>query len=209
MANHHATIPGADMTSRSSSSHRSASSARRRAQRYGLRVTMLALACTFAVAAMAATPDAAKTRAYIDHAWTSLTRSQTDCASLTDSKVTNHPVLYVPADQAMPPQVIEVGKRCSVEVKPLPRKIEQLGDIDATRLPKQGLLYLPYPYVVPGGFFNEMYGWDSYFILLGLVADHRLELAKDMVDNALYEVEHYGAVLNANRTYYLSRSQPP
>jgi alpha,alpha-trehalase len=63
--------------------------------------------------------------------------------------------------------------------------------------------------VVPGGFFNEMYGWDSYFIVLGLVADHRETLARGMVDNALFEVAHYGAVLNANRSYYLTRSQPP
>jgi len=62
---------------------------------------------------------------------------------------------------------------------------------------------------VPGGFFNEMYGWDSYFIVLGLVADHHAKLALDMVNNALYEVENYGGVLNANRTYYLTRSQPP
>src|SRR6185437_10894507 len=54
-----------------------------------------------------------------------------------------------------------------------------------------------------------MYGWDSYFIVLGLVADHHEQLALDMTNNALYEVEHYGGVLNANRTYYLSRSQPP
>ena len=72
-----------------------------------------------------------------------------------------------------------------------------------------GLLYLPNPYVVPGGRFNEMYGWDSYFILLGLEADHREELAKGIVDNFLFEIEHYGGVLNANRTYYLTRSQPP
>jgi alpha,alpha-trehalase len=30
-----------------------------------------------------------------------------------------------------------------------------------------------------------------------------------MVDNFLFEIDHYGAVLNANRTYYLTRSQPP
>jgi len=77
------------------------------------------------------------------------------------------------------------------------------------KLEDQGLLYLPKPYVVPGGRFNEMYGWDSYFILLGLVRDGELKLAKDMTDNCLYEIEHYGKVLNANRTYYLTRSQPP
>jgi alpha,alpha-trehalase len=54
-----------------------------------------------------------------------------------------------------------------------------------------------------------MYGWDSYFILLGLQVDHREALAKGIVDNFLFEIEHYGAVLNANRTYYLTRSQPP
>ncbi len=72
-----------------------------------------------------------------------------------------------------------------------------------------GLLYLPHPYVVPGGRFNEMYGWDSFFIVLGLESDHREALAKGIVDNFLFEVEQYGSVLNANRTYYLTRSQPP
>ena len=65
------------------------------------------------------------------------------------------------------------------------------------------------PFVVPGGRFNEMYGWDSYFIVLGLLADERLDLARGLVENAAYEIEHYGAVLNANRTYYLTRAQPP
>ena len=65
-----------------------------------------------------------------------------------------------------------------------------------------GLLYLPRPYVVPGGRFNEMYGWDSDFILLGLLRDERdLTRARDLVDDALYEVVHYGGVLNANRTF--------
>ena len=63
--------------------------------------------------------------------------------------------------------------------------------------------------MVPGGRFNEMYGWDSYFILVGLLRDGELARAKDMTENFLYEIEHYGTMLNANRTYYLSRSQPP
>jgi len=65
------------------------------------------------------------------------------------------------------------------------------------------------PFVVPGGRFNEMYGWDSYFILLGLLSDGEVDRARDIVDNMVYEITHYGAVLNANRTYYLTRSQPP
>ncbi len=65
------------------------------------------------------------------------------------------------------------------------------------------------PFVVPGGRFNEMYGWDSYFITLGLLQDGKIALAKSMVDNFIYEIDHYGKILNANRTYYLTRSQPP
>ena len=80
---------------------------------------------------------------------------------------------------------------------------------DAGSITGQGLLYLPRPYVVPGGRFNEMYGWDSFFIAMGLLRDGEIALAKDMTDNFLYEIRQYGKVLNANRTYYLSRSQPP
>ena len=65
------------------------------------------------------------------------------------------------------------------------------------------------PYVVPGGRFNELYGWDSYFIVLGLLADKNVALAKDIVDNLVYEIKHFGKILNGNRTYYLTRSQPP
>ena len=65
------------------------------------------------------------------------------------------------------------------------------------------------PFVVPGGRFNEMYGWDSYFTALGLLEDDRVLLAKSIVDNFVYQINHYGKILNANRTYYLTRSQPP
>ena len=65
------------------------------------------------------------------------------------------------------------------------------------------------PFVVPGGRFNEMYGWDSYFESVGLLLGPKKELAKYMADNFQYEIERYGKILNANRTYYLTRTQPP
>ncbi|GAA0872873.1 hypothetical protein GCM10009117_20200 [Gangjinia marincola] len=65
------------------------------------------------------------------------------------------------------------------------------------------------PFVVPGGRFNEMYGWDSYFESIGLIIDGRVDLAKAMADNFQYEIENYGKILNANRSYYLTRTQPP
>ncbi len=87
--------------------------------------------------------------------------------------------------------------------------IHKLGEVDPGKIDPAGLLYLQNKYVVPGGRFNEMYGWDSYFIIRGLVRDNRIDLAQGMVENFFFEIEHYGAVLNANRTYYLTRSQPP
>ncbi|MGA9586324.1 MAG: trehalase family glycosidase [Terracidiphilus sp.] len=160
-------------------------------------------------AATTKTPDPSATLAYIHDAWAMLTRSMTECHSLVDIKVMAHPILYMPAEVPVPPEVAALSEKCNVKVVALPRRIEKLGDVRPEELPAEGLLYLPYPYVVPGGRFNEMYGWDSYFILLGLEADHHEALAKGMVDNFFFEIEHYGAVLNANRTYYLTRSQPP
>jgi len=73
----------------------------------------------------------------------------------------------------------------------------------------QNIIIRGVPFVVPGGRFNEMYGWDSYFETLGLLIDERPLLGKSMVDNFVYQIEHYGKILNANRSYYLTRSQPP
>ena len=65
------------------------------------------------------------------------------------------------------------------------------------------------PFVIPGGRFNEMYGWDSYFIGVGLLIDDQLEKAMAIAENFKYQIIHYGKILNANRSYYLSRTQPP
>jgi alpha,alpha-trehalase len=65
------------------------------------------------------------------------------------------------------------------------------------------------PFIVPGGRFNEMYGWDSYFISLGLLIDDKIEKAIAIADNFKYQVIYYGKILNANRSYYLTRTQPP
>lgn len=65
------------------------------------------------------------------------------------------------------------------------------------------------PFVVPGGRFNEFYGWDSYMESLGLLVDNKTHLAKSMVLNFCFCIKHYGKILNATRSYYLGRSQPP
>jgi alpha,alpha-trehalase len=71
------------------------------------------------------------------------------------------------------------------------------------------LIPLPHAYLVPGGRFREVYYWDSYFTMLGLLASGRTELVRGMLDNFAHLVGTFGHVPNGNRTYYLSRSQPP
>src|SRR5882724_7586072 len=71
------------------------------------------------------------------------------------------------------------------------------------------LLPLPYPYIVPGGRFREVYYWDSYFTMLGLKESGETEMIDNMVKNFAYLIVTYGHIPNGNRSYYLSRSQPP
>jgi alpha,alpha-trehalase len=71
------------------------------------------------------------------------------------------------------------------------------------------LLPLPKAYVVPGGRFREIYYWDSYFTMQGLAASNRYDLIENMLDNFKYLIDKYGHISNGNRSYYLSRSQPP
>ncbi len=74
---------------------------------------------------------------------------------------------------------------------------------------RDSLLNLPERYVVPGGRFREVYYWDSYFTMLGLVVSGHADLAASMVRNFAFLIDRYGLVPNGNRSYYLSRSQPP
>jgi len=75
--------------------------------------------------------------------------------------------------------------------------------------PYSTLQPLPYAYVVPGGRFREVYYWDSYFTMLGLEEDGQHQLALDLLNDFAFELDQFGKVPNGNRSYYLSRSQPP
>lgn len=77
------------------------------------------------------------------------------------------------------------------------------------RVTRGSLLALPHAYVVPGGRFNEQFYWDSYFIMLGLASGDRWERVEGMVKNCAFQLRKYGYIPTANRSYLLSRSQPP
>ena len=149
---------------------------------------------------------------YIKRSWHTLARSNARlAAAAVDPKfqpaASGRWLVYVPGNEDTDRIATALNTQMSTS---------DFSKIELRRLPDSqrdiqghGLLYLPNPYVVPGGRFNEMYGWDSYFIQVGLLRDGEIELAKNMIDNFLYQVANYGKVLNANRTYYLTRSQPP
>lgn len=109
--------------------------------------------------------------------------------------------------------ILPVLQNSKAELDNLPIKdhIENLWDKLVQQAPENigTLLGLPKPFSVPGGRFNEFFYWDSYYIMLGLQASGRIEMMENIVENAAYLIDHYGLIPNANRTYFLSRSQPP
>lgn len=146
---------------------------------------------------------------YIANSWTVLQRSMDNCNTFYDPKMGINSIVYLPAEMPTPEHLKILEKRCKLNIKRLPRRIKQLGDIDLDKIYPSGLLYLPHAYVVPGGRFNEMYGWDTYFIIRGLIENKKNKLAHGMIENFFFEIDHYGGTLNGNRTYYLSRTQLP
>lgn len=90
--------------------------------------------------------------------------------------------------------------------KPLSR---QMKDSVRTNPSNYSLVYVPNPYIVPGGRFNELYYWDTYFIVRGLLHSGMVQTARGMIDNLLYLVREYNFVPNGGRIYYWGRSQPP
>ena len=97
--------------------------------------------------------------------------------------------------------------------RPVSQHIDVLWDVlkrEADKeIPGNSLIPLPYPYIVPGGRFNEIYYWDSYFTMLGLIASERIDLVASMVRNFAYLIDEIGFIPNGNRSYFLGRSQPP
>ncbi|CAD6196174.1 unnamed protein product [Caenorhabditis auriculariae] len=74
---------------------------------------------------------------------------------------------------------------------------------------RYSIIPVPNPFIVPGGRFREMYYWDSFFTIKGLIASGMLQTVRGMIDNMQFLVETFGFIPNGNRVYYLNRSQPP
>uniref|UniRef100_A0A0D2XNJ9 Trehalase n=1 Tax=Fusarium oxysporum (strain Fo5176) TaxID=660025 RepID=A0A0D2XNJ9_FUSOF len=169
-----------------------------------------------------------------DHFWENLTRridaSTVDIAARDpkDWTADPRPRIYIPyrcpRQYEFYKRVAEERPEMRLDVQMLPEKItpdlvRDMNDapgllaVDVQEVPEpehpSGWTLKGMPFVVPGGRFNELYGWDSYMASLGLLINDRVDLAKSMVINFCFCIEHYGKILNATRSYYLCRSQPP
>jgi alpha,alpha-trehalase len=91
----------------------------------------------------------------------------------------------------------------------LNRQWDLLRRVPDSALDGGSIIPLPNPYIVPGGRFQEIYYWDSYFTMLGLVESGKLDMVHSMVENFAFLIREVGHIPNGNRTYFLSRSQPP
>ncbi|WNN46530.1 alpha,alpha-trehalase TreA [Winslowiella toletana] len=111
-------------------------------------------------------------------------------------------ILPADGEKYVPPQGQSLREHINGLWPVLTRTTDKVNQYDS-------LLPLPKPYVVPGGRFREVYYWDSYFTMLGLAESGHWDRVKDMVDNFAAELDKYGHIPNGNRSYYLSRSQPP
>uniref|UniRef100_A0A8K9X7P2 Trehalase n=1 Tax=Oncorhynchus mykiss TaxID=8022 RepID=A0A8K9X7P2_ONCMY len=90
--------------------------------------------------------------------------------------------------------------------KSLGRKISS----DALAHPEQySQIFTPHPFVVPGGRFRELYYWDSYWVINGLLLSEMTDTARGMILNFIHLINRYGFIPNGARVYYERRSQPP
>jgi len=170
-------------------------------------------------------PSVRVSRMIRDYFWKGLTRTMDEKGieklihdTKNETLASNKLRIYIPFNDTRALQYYKgLEKKLPVEAIQLPEKvtpqfvksINNKPGILSLKLENKNNEIEGVPFVVPGGRFNEMYGWDSYFESVGLLIDGKVELAKAMADNFQYEIEYYGKILNANRSYYLTRTQPP
>src|SRR5690242_2280609 len=163
--------------------------------RLAKRAALLAMALVVAVVSQSAPFERAspaqirEIQVYIHATWDKLTMSNARLEEAAED-----PKFPPPAGGRWPVYLarsenfgaVEESLRREVSANDLKKIVLRQLPVNAGGIQEQGLLYLPFSYVVPGGRFREMYGWDSYFIQVGLLRDDRVELARDMAANFLY-----------------------
>ncbi|KAL0016088.1 hypothetical protein SO802_003157 [Lithocarpus litseifolius] len=121
------------------------------------------------------------------------------------------PVDFVPEPEGFLPKVENPEVRAwALEVHALWKNLSRKVSDEVHKRPElHTILPLPEQVMIPGSRFREVYYWDSYWVIRGLLASKMHETAKAIVTNLIYLIEEYGYVLNGARAYYTNRSQPP
>ncbi|KAJ8555909.1 hypothetical protein K7X08_013405 [Anisodus acutangulus] len=121
------------------------------------------------------------------------------------------PVDYVAEPEGFLPKVKNSEVRAwALEVHSLWKNLSRKVSDHVLEKPElYTLLPLKNPVIIPGSRFKEVYYWDSYWIIRGLLASKMYETAKGIVTNLVSLIDEFGYVLNGARAYYSNRSQPP
>jgi alpha,alpha-trehalase len=153
---------------------------------------------------------------YVAHTWRGLVRRADHVDALCHAidegilrAADGRYYLYVPEghEAAIARLRRQAKGRRDIEIVAFPRK---RGRAWQKRMEQQaGIAFLPRPYLVPGGMFTEMYGWDCYFQARGALGAGYVDIARDVAENLAYQIRHFGKIANTNRSYHLSRTQPP
>ncbi|XP_015896016.3 probable trehalase [Ziziphus jujuba] len=128
-----------------------------------------------------------------------------------DDVVYAEPEDFVPEPEGFLPKVKNQEVRAwALEVHSLWKNLSRRVSSETQKHPElHTLLPLPKQVIIPGSRFREVYYWDSYWIIRGLLASKMHDTAKAIVTNLISLIEEYGFVLNGARAYYSNRSQPP
>ncbi|KAG9440146.1 hypothetical protein H6P81_020311 [Aristolochia fimbriata] len=128
----------------------------------------------------------------------------------SDLVVANPPDFVAEPSGFLPKVQNQVVRKWALEVHALWKNLSRrVSDEVKKNSNLHTLLPVPGPVVVPGSRFREVYYWDSYWVIRGLLASKMYETAKSIVTNLLSLLDEYGHVLNGARIYYTNRSQPP
>ncbi|KAI5148869.1 alpha,alpha-trehalase [Enteropsectra breve] len=63
--------------------------------------------------------------------------------------------------------------------------------------------------LIPGGRFREMYYWDTFWVLKGMIKINMHATAKNIISGFVELIRQHGFIPNGTRKYYKNRSQPP
>ncbi|CAG9863925.1 unnamed protein product [Phyllotreta striolata] len=143
--------------------------------------------------------------------------SRQDIVDFVNDNFENSPELvdWTPGDYTKHPKFLEriddakVKRFAQSLVDIWPILARKINDSVAKRPDHYSLIYLPNGFIIPGGRFKEIYYWDTYWIIKGLIVSEMTDTVRGILENFLSLIDRFGFIPNGSRVYYLNRSQPP